>query len=1042
MTFDSTKKLKELGYDIYYYKEPGIEPQVVNRRFSDFESFKNVEKNSLYITEQKLYVHQYQTYLKLSEGHNIILKSGTGSGKTEAWLLYALEKHKKVLVIYPTLALANDQIRRLKEYSTYIGFKLEGIDAKRRSEAYKNGFTTSKLRNKLSEADILVTNPAFLLTDLKRWASNSRSCVLIGFLPNIDLVVIDELDFYGPREIALLISMLKILRLITGKIFQIAILTATLGNPKEMASILTEINTLPTSIIDGKPFRVPNNVIIILGKNLRKIWNILRENEELILSVPGIGNDVKDALEDFEVFRNNVYKIVQIARGLQISVPNIYIDPIEILQRYFDDNGVTLVFTRSIARAEELSRKLRMCLPEDERIKVASHHHLISKELRERIEAMARTGEVKIVFSPRTLSQGIDIGTIIRIVHIGLPEDVREFHQREGRKGRRKDIDFTESIIIPGSLWDRELLSRGVDVLKQWMELPLENVIVNKDNKYGKLLVALFKFVSNKFSLEKDEVELLKELGLIEGNLLSSRGKRTWHNINFYEFAPPFGIKRIKILNGKEKYLEDISFIDLVEKFQVGSLDYTSDSVVIGHRLGGKSGRTVTAVIEKPITERVLWESDALSQAYEEYIKIKSMWGEHVNVFLDYVHGKLHSEVICTVYPPRKGFGKYLEVPNRVRWIVQGEKARLFSYEDRTIFVHERKVVEVPTPTYGMYEDFTYGRTVELDPSEQLDLIRIGIAYILLVLRLVYNISFRIFSYDIGNIGDKKILTFWEESCAGLIERFNWVDLKEKVLSFRPTPLSEILMQAIDEDAHYEMINLGMRWDIARDTAVRIINYFLLEEKIKIKVRDKEVLIPKHSRGLKIASIDVLNEPLTDDGSVSLAFIGIYDGEDVKVSKVLKEFYSLKSENKELEFKILEMINEGFVFLIWDKDSFYSKLNELGLRSLVYLFIGLEKEGKIVGVQKEIKKALKLENAPLEEVVNGFGWNFPVPLQILRAEYENTRRKIKNMPYSKWMIFTKYLTQKSIKYLEDVLKSIYNLYLVSKKWRNNKSLFK
>lgn len=1036
MPISSRDILLEAGYDFFVFEEGGISPEVVDIRFRDLlpSLARSTEPRSLFISGQKLYKHQYDAYNELIGGKNVILISGTGSGKTEAWLVYALQKRPRTLAVYPTLALANDQISRIKDYARTVGLSAVAIDARRRDLFYRGNRRRSDLKDMIGRADIVVTNPAFLMQDLKRWAVDPKRCIFSRFFGSMGLIVLDELDFYGPRELSLLLSMLKVLGWISEKRFQISVLTATLGNPQELAEYLEEISGRDTAIIGGRPFRVPNRTYLVLGKNLKSLWDRARSSAEAILSA-NVGEDVRRALEDFDTFRGELYKVIAVAESLSLELPKPYTDIVEILSKYVGDEGVTLVFTRSISRAEEIGRKLRQALPKELGERIATHHHLISKERRELAERGAKEGRVKILISPRTLSQGIDIGTIVRIVHVGLPDDVREFHQREGRKGRRKDIAFTETIIIPSSRWDRELLTRGVEALRDWMDLPLEKTVVNKDNKYGMLFEALFKILSSDLRtppLTETEHGLLKELRLLDGNTLSRRGKRVWEYLNFYEFAPPFGIKRIKRMGDKELYLEDISFCDLVEKFQPGCIDYTEDAVVTYHRLGGRTGRVVTAVLEEPLREGVLWRHDAMAYAMEEYEKSKSKWGESPNIFRDYVHGRLHSEVVCVVNPPKFGFGRYNKMPNRVIWILEGEKTRVISTRERTLPIRDRRVIEVPTPTHGIYNDYTYGIVIELDSKEDLDVLRIGLAYLMVVLRTILQIPFETIMYSLAKVGERKLLSLHEPEAAGLLEKLDWLEILSIVKEFRPTSLSEILMQVVDEDAHMEFVNLGLRWDIAREAALRILEYLLLRERITISLRDRKIAVPKPSPALNLLALDLLDLPLDENGNIVVSYLGIFDGEMVNVRRFLREYYLLDKGAGSLESSLLHYLNKGFNLLVYDSEQVMSSIENSGLKSLSYLFRGLEQEGKLIDVREEVKELLGLERAPLEEVASALGIPLRTPLLDVYSEYEESRRIIRDKPYSVWLNFTKYLSKRVESYLREKLEKVFLLHLISK----------
>ncbi|MEM0241144.1 MAG: DEAD/DEAH box helicase, partial [Candidatus Nezhaarchaeales archaeon] len=411
--------------------EPAIKPDEVDVTFEDLIPQLS---SGFPISGRRLYKHQLEAYKALVSGANVILRSGTGSGKTEAWLLYTLKHGIPTLAVYPTLALANDQIRRIRDYASAVKIRVEVIDALRRDQLVREK-GRSKLRAMITGCDVLVTNPAFLLHEVKKAATTSKS-LLDGFLSKLGLLVLDEVDFYGPREIALLLALIEIVNLMFKSKFQVAILTATIENPEEFASFLTKINDRETRIIEGKPFRVENRVYVVLGKNLKALWEYLKARKK-DFEKAGVGRDVVEALDDFEQFKEEVYNIVEVAKAIGMQVPSLEFDPLDVLKAYVNDLGVTLVFTKSIAKAEELARKLKTELPLAHRDSIAAHHHLAFKDYRASVEEAARQGLVKILISPRTLSQGIDIGTVIRIVHVGLPESLREFYQREGRKGRR-----------------------------------------------------------------------------------------------------------------------------------------------------------------------------------------------------------------------------------------------------------------------------------------------------------------------------------------------------------------------------------------------------------------------------------------------------------------------------------------------------------------------------------------------------------------------------------------------------------------------------
>lgn len=98
------------------------------------------QRNPLYTLRDKaLHLHQEKALRKILNGRNVVIASGTSSGKTECFLLPAynhlLNEYKegnlgpgiRALLLYPMNALANDQLRRLREIARVIEKEMPNV---------------------------------------------------------------------------------------------------------------------------------------------------------------------------------------------------------------------------------------------------------------------------------------------------------------------------------------------------------------------------------------------------------------------------------------------------------------------------------------------------------------------------------------------------------------------------------------------------------------------------------------------------------------------------------------------------------------------------------------------------------------------------------------------------------------------------------------------------------------------------------------------------------------------------------------------------
>ncbi len=146
--------------------------------------FRNLNQKAMPVT-RPLYLHQERSIRCINKGDNAVITTGTGSGKTESFILPILnylfrEKEQgklgsgvRALLVYPMNALANDQIKRLRELlkdTPDITFGAYTGETEHRADKAYNKFVKlnhcEPLPNELISRDAIKDNPPhFLITN-------------------------------------------------------------------------------------------------------------------------------------------------------------------------------------------------------------------------------------------------------------------------------------------------------------------------------------------------------------------------------------------------------------------------------------------------------------------------------------------------------------------------------------------------------------------------------------------------------------------------------------------------------------------------------------------------------------------------------------------------------------------------------------------------------------------------------------------------------------------------------------------------------------
>jgi len=342
----------------------------------------------------RLYSHQLSAWTHARAGKNVVLATGTASGKTLAYnlpVLAAMLKNPeaRALYLFPTKALAQDQL-------SVIGNQLSVLQALITDDrslitGIYDGDTSQSHRPLIRRnARIVLSNPDMLHTGILPHHANWSD-----FFSSLRFVVIDEMHTYRGvfgSHVANVLRRLKRVANFYGARPQFILASATIGNPKELAENLIEE---PVELIDHdgssrgeRHFIIYNPPVIDPALGLRK--SSLLESVRLAQDL--LARDIQSV-----IFARTRRTVEVILTYLQPEIEN---------------------------RKSKIVNRIR-----------GYRSGYLPHERRE-IEQGLRDGSVKTVVATNALELGIDIGGLGAAILVGYPGTIASARQQAGRAGR------------------------------------------------------------------------------------------------------------------------------------------------------------------------------------------------------------------------------------------------------------------------------------------------------------------------------------------------------------------------------------------------------------------------------------------------------------------------------------------------------------------------------------------------------------------------------------------------------------------------------
>ena len=446
----------------------------------DDESAKGEEDAVSTGGRRKLYKHQADAIKAIFNGHHALICTGTGSGKSLCYLIPVLsdlinsridnndrfsietsQTDSTAIIIFPTKALAQDQVTKLKDLILNFPEPNERIRL-----GILDGDTPHSQRIEIAEkCNLIMTNPDTLhAAILPGWKTLYKN-----LLARLHFVVVDELHTYEGAfgsHVSLVISrLLRVARLsnllstdISDRKIQFIGCSATIGHPEDHFRLLCPISKddqvtvlspeQDTSPCAAKYYFVWNPPMVDHNGNEIGVSASMINHRQSSSQKKTITKHKKHGKKSDKDFKDRMRKLQNITDNItEEREDNFFIkrrhpaDETARLLAHAIQSGIRCIaFCKTRMLAEWVYEKsvafLKIFECNDYQSKVEIYRGGYSASVRRNIEKRLFHNELLGVVGTSALELGIDIGGIDLTLHCGYPGSLASLLQQAGRAGR------------------------------------------------------------------------------------------------------------------------------------------------------------------------------------------------------------------------------------------------------------------------------------------------------------------------------------------------------------------------------------------------------------------------------------------------------------------------------------------------------------------------------------------------------------------------------------------------------------------------------